>query len=205
MKTTNHNKITKTLIAEALVWSQKANGLPKQEINDQIFTGLNRGYIKKTGEQVTENTYTDKGTDTKYLVDFAKKTIQIDDKQLITFTIVEEKPKAEKAPKAPKAEKPVKGSSKEQNPNVTKFLDENFELDFNEEGKIKRFRLSNKDDKQMAVDIVLGGVILCILKNVKDISWQNAESGVKTWMKIQRAANDVKMATTVNETAETAE
>lgn len=216
MKTKNHNKITKTIIAEALVWSQKANGLPKQEIIDQIFTGLNRGYIKKAGEQVTENTYTDKGSDTQYQVDFAKKTIQVGDKQLITFTTAEEKPKAEKAPKA---EKPIKGTKQ---PKLTKeeklkaameaqrqdikgFLEKNFELDFNEEGKIKRFRLTNKDDKQMGVDVVLGGVILCVLINVKDVSWQDAEAGVKWWMKGQRSANDAAKASVNASTEEKTE
>lgn len=213
MKTKNHNKITKTIIAQALVWSQKANGLPKQEIIDQIFTGLDRGYIKKGGEQVTEYTYTDKGSETKYLVDFAKKSIQIDDKELITFSTAELAPKTAKEPKAPKAvkepkvpkqkltkEEKQKAAMEVQRQDIKSFIEANFKLDFNEEGKIKRFILTNKDDKQIAVDVVLGGVILCVLKNVPNVSWQDAEAGVKWWMKGQRNANDVSKAK-----AETAE
>ena len=57
----------------------------------------------------------------------------------------------------------------------------------------------------MGVDVVLGGVILCVLKNVKDISWQDAEAGVKWWMKGQRSANDAAKASVNSSTTETPE
>lgn len=112
MKTKTYNKITKTIISEILVWSQKANGIPKQEIIDQITTGLTRGWIKTKGEQVTEHEYLDKGSDTRFIVNFAQKTIKVTVKDVEkaehSFKIEAEPVKETKAPKAPKAEKPVK-------------------------------------------------------------------------------------------------
>lgn len=203
MKTKKFNKITKTILAELLVWSQKANGVPKQEIIDAIFTGLTRGYVKSKGEQVTEREYIDQGSDTRFLVDFAGKTIKVSQKDVqkaeYIFALEETEPKAAKAEKAPKAakqkaepkQKPVKEEKvtkrmEKQRNDVKEFLEKNFELEFNEAGKIKRFRLLDKENKQMAIDMVLGGVLLCVLKNVKALDYTEAESAIRFWMKNMR-------------------
>lgn len=72
-----------------------------------------------------------------------------------------------------------------QRQDVKEFLDKNFQLDFNEAGKIKRFSLLDKENKQMGIDMILGGVLLCTLKNVKDLDYTEAESAIRFWMKNQ--------------------
>lgn len=187
MKNKKFNKITKTIIADLLSWSSKANGIPKQEIIDEIFKGLTRGSLKKKGEEVTEHTYIDKGNESRFTVDFAAKTIQQDDKILYEFKVAEENVKTPKAAKTSKTEPVIATKTKstksmeQQRQDVKDFLDTNFAIEFSEEGKIKKFQLLNKEDKQMGVDMILGGIILCVINNVKDIDDPN--KAVRLWLK----------------------
>lgn len=193
MKNKKFNKITKTIIADLLTWSSKANGLPKQEIIDEIFKGLSRGSLKKKGEDVTEYTYIDKGKDSRYTVNFANKTIQQDEKILYEFIIEGEAPKTAKTPKAenpktaktesPKTEPKTKSakSMEQQRQDVKNFLDTNFSIEFSPEGKIKKFNLLNREDKQMGIDMILGGIILCVINNVKGID--DPGKAVRVWLK----------------------
>lgn len=190
MKNTKFTKITKTIIADLLSWSSKANGIPKQEIIDEIFKGLSRGSLKKKGEDVTEYTYLDKGTESRFAVNFATKTIQQDETHLYEFNIAEETkavkaPKVAAAPKEPKTKTvkttPTIKSMEEQRKDVKDFLDKNFSIGFTPEGKITKFQLLSTENKQMGVDMILGGIILCVINNVPGIT--NADEAVRLWLK----------------------
>jgi hypothetical protein len=184
------NKITKTIIADLLVWSQKANGIPKQEVIDQIFTGLNRGSIKKKGDSVTEYEYVDQGSQTRFMVDFAKKTIQLDDKVLYTFAVetIEKPVKAEKTktekeikpPKQTKEEK-QKAAMEQHQKDVQEFINKNFSIQLSPEGKVTKFEILNKDDKTLATDTIIGGIMWCLVNRFPNI--KDADKEVAKWIK----------------------